>query len=89
MLAADGGAPQLGRTSDIGSTGVSINVPLPVGVGQSVKLRFDLLVDGSVVAVSTGAKAQYCILSNGEFKVGCVFTNLDLTVQTALTRFLR
>ncbi len=89
MLAVEGAASVLGRTTDIGANGVSLTVPHPVGVGQAAQLRFDLLVDGNVVPVNTRAKAQYCILSGGDFKVGFQFLNLELAAMTALSRFLR
>jgi len=89
MLASEGAAPVMGRTADLGGNGVSINVPNPVAAGQTVQLRFDLVVEGSIVPINARARTQYCILSNGEFKVGCEFLNLDLGAMTALSRFLR
>ena len=89
MLAVEGGAPVLGRTTDINANGVSLTVPHPVGIGQAAQLRFDLLVDGSIVPINTRARAQYCILSGGDFKVGFQFLNLELAAMTALSRFLR
>ena len=55
MFALEGGAPVLGRTSDVSADGVSINVAQPVAVGQGAQLRFDLLVDGKVVHEATAA----------------------------------
>jgi hypothetical protein len=52
-------------------------------------MRFDLLVEGNVVPMQSRACTQYCILSNGEFKVGLQFLNLELAAMTALSRFLR
>ena len=89
MLAVEGGAPVPARTTDIGAHGVSLTVPHPVSVGQSARLRFDLLVDGNVVPVNTRVKAQYCILSGGDFKVGFQFVNLEPAATSALSRFLR
>lgn len=89
MLAVEGGAPVLVRTTDIGANGVSLTVPHPVGVGQTAQLRFDLLVEGTLVPVNTRAKVQYCILSGGDFKVGFQFLNLDMAAMTALSRLLR
>lgn len=89
MLAAEGAAPVLGRTTDVSVSGVSLTVPNPVPAGQAVQVRFDLLVEGTVVPVNTRARTLYCILSGGEFKVGLQFLNLDLNVMTALSRFLR
>lgn len=89
MLAPEGAAPLLGRTSDIGANGVSLTMPHPVAVGQTVQVRFDMLVEGAVVPVNTRGKTLYCILSSGEFKVGLQFLGLELGVMTALSRFLR
>jgi hypothetical protein len=89
IVAPEGAAPVMGRTSDINSGGVSVNLPGPVGIGQTVQLRFDLLVDGQVVPVNTRARVQYCILSGNDFKVGFQFQNLDMGATTALSRFLR
>ena len=89
MLAVEGGAPVLGRTSDVSAHGVSLNLPNPVPVGQGAQLRFDLLVDGKVVPIQTRVKITHCILSHGEFKAGFQFLNLDLGAMTALARFLK
>jgi len=89
MFALEGSAPLLGRTTDISANGLSVNVAQPVGVGQSALLRFELLVEGQVVTIHSRARTQYCILSNGEYKVGLQFLNLDLGAMTALSRFLR
>lgn len=89
MFAVEGGAPVMGRTTDVSANGVSVNVAQPVAVGQGAQLRFDLLVEGAVVPIHAKARTQYCILSNGEFKVGLQFLNLELAAMTALSRFLR
>jgi hypothetical protein len=89
MLAMEGSAPVLGKTTDVSANGVSVSLPQPVAAGQSAQLRFDLLVEGRVVPIHSKARTQYCILSNGEFKVGLQFLNLDLGAMTALSRFLR
>lgn len=89
MLAVEGGAPFLGRTTDLSANGVSITIPHQVGAGLNVQLRFDLLVEGTLVPIHSKARTQYCILSNSEFKVGCQFLNLDLGAMTAISRFLR
>jgi hypothetical protein len=89
MLVSEGGARVMGRTTDLGANGVSINVPQPLGVGQTVQMRFDLLVEGNVVPIQSSARTQYCILSNGEFKVGLQFLSLEPGAMTALSRFLR
>ncbi len=89
MFALEGSAPVMGRTTDVSVQGVSVSVAQPVAVGQGAQLRFDLLVDGKVVPIQSKARTLYCILSNGEFKVGLQFVNLELSAMSALSRFLK
>ena len=89
MLAMDGQPPVIGKTTDVGAHGVSISVADPLTAGQGGQLSFDLLVDGRSVSIHTRVKTQYCIFSNGEFKVGFQFLNLDLGAVTALARYMR
>ena len=85
----EGEAPCVVRTTDVGANGVSVNVPGPVKSGQTGQLGFDLMVDGKIVKINARSRVQYCILSQGEFKVGLEFLNLELASMTALARFLR
>lgn len=85
----EGQAPIQGRTSDIGSNGVSITVPHPLQTGQTGQVGFDLLVDGRPFPLQARAKVMYCIFSSGEFKAGFQFVNLDLNAMSQLSRFLR
>jgi len=89
MLAMDGQAPVLGKTCDVGASGVSVSVADPLAIGQGGQLAFDLLVDGSFVNINTRAKVTYCIFSSGEFKIGFQFVSPDLAAVTALARFTR
>jgi hypothetical protein len=89
VIAMEGQAPMPGRTSDVGSNGVSIAVQNPLQVGQTGQVGFDLLVDGKLTPIAARAKVIYCIFSGGEFKVGFQFLNLDLSAMTQLSRFLR
>ncbi len=89
MLAMEGEAPILGKTTDVGANGVSISVPAPLIVGQAGQVTFDLMVDGKFTTISARAKALYCIFSNGEFKIGFQFLHLELSAVTALARYLR
>jgi hypothetical protein len=41
------------------------------------------------VPIAARVKAMYCIFSNGVFKVGFQFLNLDLSAMSQLSRFLR
>lgn len=89
MFALEGSAPVMGRTTDVSAQGISVSVAQPVAAGQGAQLRFDLLVDGKVVPIQSKARTLYCILSNGEFKVGLQFVNLELSAMSALSRFLK
>lgn len=89
VVAMEGQQPVQGRTSDIGANGVSITVPHPLQTGQTGQVGFDLLVDGTPFPLHARVKVMYCIFSNGEFKAGFQFMNLDLTAMTQVSRFLR
>ena len=89
MLVMDGQEGMIGRTADVGANGVSITLPAPLQAGQAGQVSFDLFFDGKVATIKTRSKALYCVFSNGEFKVGFQFLNLDLSAMTLLARFLR
>jgi len=85
----DGRPPVMGKTTDVGANGVSVNLPDPLPAGLAGQVGFDLLVDGAFVPIQARAKVMYCIFSGGEFKVGFQFLNLELAAMTAVARFLR
>lgn len=89
LLALDGAETVIGRTVDVSADGVSLTLPAPLQSGQACQVSFDLFVDGKLATIKTRSKALYCVLSNGEFKVGFQFINLDLSAMTVLARFLR
>lgn len=85
----EGQPPVQVRTTDIGANGVSLTVPHPLQAGQTGQIGFDLLVDGSPFPLHARVKVMYCIFSNGEFKAGFQFMNLDLNAMSQVSRFLR
>jgi hypothetical protein len=89
LLAMDGTEAMIGRTADVGANGVSVTLPDPLQPGQAGQLSFDLFVEGKATTIKTRSKALYCVFSNGEYKVGFQFLNLDLAAMTVLARFLR
>jgi hypothetical protein len=89
LVAMNGAAPFVARTSDLGPSGVSITVPQPLQVGQAGQVGFDLLVEGKAFPLRAQVKVMYCLLSSGEFKAGFQFVNLDLNAVTQITRFMR
>jgi len=89
MLAIDGQPPLTGKSVDVSANGISVNFPSPLAAGQGGQLRFDLMIDGRFSPIDAHVKALYCIVSNGEYKIGFQFLNLDLASVTALARYLR
>lgn len=89
VVAFDGAAPVATRTIDVAANGVCISYPTPIQPGGSCDLSFELFIDGKANHVKTRSKASYCIFSNGEYKIGFQFVNIDLSAMTLLARFLR
>lgn len=89
VLALEGLAPVLGKTTDIGTNGVSITVANPMQAGHTGQLYLDLLIDGKVTPMQMRARVMYCIFSGGDYKVGFQFLNPDLKATGLLARFLR
>lgn len=85
----DDAPPATVRTIDVAASGVCITAPAPVAVGAPGKVSFDLYHDGKNSAIVAKVKAMYCIFSNGEFKIGFQFTNLELSAMSALAKYLR
>lgn len=89
VIAFDGAAPLAARTIDVGANGVCISHPTPIQAGGACDLSFELFMDGKSSNIKTRSKSTYCIFSNGEYKVGFQFVNIDLSAMTLLARFLR
>lgn len=89
VVALDGRPPAPGRCFDVGSNGVSINVADPIEVGQVGWAKFDISMEGTIMPIQTRVKSLYCIFSQGEFKVGFQFLQIDLSASTAIARYLR
>jgi hypothetical protein len=89
LVVMDGQTPLLGRTTDIGTQGISVTVGRPMQAGQLGQIGFDLLVEGKSVPFRVRTKVTYSILSGDDFKVGFQFLNLDLNAMSELARFLK
>lgn len=85
----EGVAPLTARTVDVGGSGICLNYPQPLPIGRECALSFDLFLDGKVSTVKTRSKALYCTFSNGEYKIGFQFLNLELSAMTLLAKFMR
>ena len=84
-----GSSTMLARTVDVSGEGVSVVVADSVQPGAHGQVRFEIFHDGKPTPISARARVQYCILSNGEYKVGLQFVNLELSAMAALSRFLQ
>ena len=89
VLAIEGMAPMQARTIDVAANGVAVACAHHVPVGAVGKLSFDLYFDGKTTPIKALARALYCIISNGEYKIGFQFVSVDLTSLTMLSKFLR
>jgi hypothetical protein len=87
-LAMDGDDAIMARTADVGSDGLCLLVGKSLKMGAVGMVRFDLFQDGKIKTISARASVQYCILSNGDYKVGFRFINLDLVAVGILAQYL-
>lgn len=88
LLTLPGAEPVVCRTIDVGGDGLCLAAPDSVRPGSSATICFEIFHAGKASAITVKAKAQYCILSNAEFKVGFRFVNLELSAMASLSRFL-
>jgi hypothetical protein len=89
VVTFDGAAPLVARTLDVGANGICISYPQPLQPGQACELSFDVFLDGKANTIKTRSKAMYCIFSNGAYKIGFQFLNLELSAMTLLAKFMR
>jgi hypothetical protein len=88
LLAMDGEDMIVARTADVGSDGLCLMVGKSLKTGAVGMVRFELFQDGKVKSIAVTAAVQYCILSNGEYKVGFRFVNLQLSAMASLAQYL-
>lgn len=89
VVTFDGAAPLTARTIDVGGNGICLTYQQPMPNGLECELSFDLFLDGKVSTVKTRSKVLYCIFSNGEYKIGFQFLNLELAAMTLLAKYMR
>lgn len=89
ILAMPDMPPIHARTIDIAANGVAIACARAVPEGAVGKLSFDLYFDGKTTPITAHARALYCIISNGEYKIGFQFVSVDLSSMMILAKFLR
>jgi hypothetical protein len=88
LLAMEGEDTIMARTADVGGDGLCLMVGKSLKPGAVGMVRFELLHEGKVKSIAVRASVQYCILTNGEYKVGFRFVNLELSAMAALSRYL-
>ena len=88
LLAMEGEDTITARTADVGGDGLCLMVGRAVKHGAIGLVRFEIFQDGRVKSIAVKAAVQYCILSNGEYKVGFRFVNLELSAMASLAQYL-
>lgn len=88
LLALEEGPTLLARTIDVCGDGMCVLTSDAVAKGAMGTLRFEIFHEGKATSISVRSRAQYCILSNGEYKVGFQFVALELSAMASLARFL-
>ena len=89
LLTMEGAVPVWARTVDVGGDGVCLMLADAYRPGALGMVRFELFHQGKATLMHARSRVQYCILSNGEFKVGFQFVSVDLAAMAALSRFLQ
>ena len=88
LLAMEGEDTIMARTADVGGDGLCLMVNKSLKNGALGMVRFELFQDGKIKSIAIRAAVQYCILSNGEYKVGFRFVNLELSAMASLAQYL-
>lgn len=88
LLTMEGAETVMARTIDVGGDGVCLYVPNALKAGAIGMVRFEIFHDGKATSISARSRVQYCILSNGEYKIGFQFVNLELSAMASLAKFL-
>ena len=88
LLAMEGEEAMIARTADVGGDGLCLMVGKALKQGAIGMVRFELFHEGKSKLIAVRAAVQYCILSNGEYKIGFRFVNLELSAMASISRFL-
>ncbi len=89
MLVMNGAAAVAAHTTDVGTGGVAAIVDAAIPVGNKGRIMFEMLVEGKLHLIDGQVTVSHCILSHEGFKVGFQFSNLDIAVANALSKFMR
>ena len=79
----------MGRSFDLATTGVGVLLDVPRKTGIQARVSTGLLVNGVVAPLHTQGRVQYCIFSNGAYRIGFQFLPLEAATAATPARFLR
>ncbi len=85
----DGAGAVAAHTMDIGTGGVAALVDGKLALGHKGRIMFEMLVEGKLHLVDGQVAVTHCILSQEGFKIGFQFSNLDIAVANAITKYMR
>lgn len=88
LLMMEGADTVMARTLDVGGDGLCLLAPNAMKSGAIGTVRFEIFQDGKAISISARSRVQYCILSNGEYKIGFQFVNLELSAMASLAKYL-
>jgi c-di-GMP-binding flagellar brake protein YcgR len=89
MVKLEGGETIMGRTFDLGTSGVGVLLDVPLKIALQVRISVGLLINDAVIPMHSQARVQYCIFSSGEYRMGLQFLQIDAAMATMLAKFLR
>lgn len=89
LVKLEGGEAIMGRTFDLGASGVGVLLDVPLKMALQARVSIGLLINGVLTPMHTQARVQYCIFSSGDYRIGFQFLQLDAAVAAMLGRFLR
>lgn len=78
-----------GQLSDISSTGALISVPAdsPIGPGDKIEQCIFKTLDNKIIIVEADVKRQIDTEHSSRTRLGCRFTNLDLSTTQEIQRY--
>lgn len=89
LVKLEGGDGIMGRTFDLGASGVGVLLDVPLKMALQVRVSIGLLINGVVTPMHSRARVQYCIFSGGEYRIGFQFLQIDSPMAAMLAKFLR
>lgn len=89
LVKLEGGDGIMGRTFDLGASGVGVLLDVPLKMAVQARVSIGLLINGVVTPMHSQARVQYCIFSSGEYRIGFQFLQLNAATAAMLAKFLQ